>query len=196
MIDAQAVHRAATDEFKQQAVRIFKDLRQFHANGCEIVDIEKPAVVDFLRGDAPKSEAIRLIVQERVQRVETACVPGGSIDFLQRGVDRFAHLGRFLATPFQSSLDDFLFACAFGDSLGIALRPARQIFERRQNALQLGIKIFGLKRRQISQRDIENVTIRAGRDGEAVFVVAKIKRAVLIMDLQLSALEDASVLIT
>ena len=98
-------------------------------------------------------------------------------------VDRFAHLRRFVATPFQASLDDFLFACAFGDSFGIGLRSARQIFERGQNALQLGVKIFGLERRQISQRDIENVTISAGRDREAMLVVAEIKRAVFIMDL-------------
>ena len=137
------------DQFEEQAVRIFKDFRQFHADGCEIVDVEEAAVVDFLRRDAPESEPIGLIVQERVERVETACVPGGAVDFLQRCVDRLAHLRRFLATPFQAPLDDFLFACAFGDSFGIALRPARQIFERGQNALQFGVKIFGLKRRQI-----------------------------------------------
>ena len=92
MIDAQAVHRAAPIEFKQQTVRIVENLRQFHANGGEIVDVEKSAVVDFLCGDPPESEPVGLIVQERVERIETARVPGGSIDFRERGIDRVAAL--------------------------------------------------------------------------------------------------------
>ena len=74
MIDAQAGDRAAADQLEKQPVRGVENFRQFHPDGGQIVDVEKSPVIDFLRRDAPESEAIGLIVQERVERVETARV--------------------------------------------------------------------------------------------------------------------------
>ena len=53
-------------------MRRVENLRQFHPDGGEIVDVEEAPVVDFLRRDPPEGEAIGLIVQQRIERIETA----------------------------------------------------------------------------------------------------------------------------
>ena len=63
MIDPQPGDRPAGDQFKKKFVRSVENLRQFNADGCEIVDIKKAAVIDFFRRHPPKREPIRLRVQ-------------------------------------------------------------------------------------------------------------------------------------
>ncbi len=118
MIDPHAGDRARADQFEQQPMRRIEDLGQLHPDRGEIVDVEETAVVDFLRSHAPESEAIGLIVQQRDRaRSKLRGSPGVPLICASASVDRCLHLRRFLATPLQPSLDDFLFAGAFGDSL-------------------------------------------------------------------------------
>jgi len=67
-------------------------------------------------------------VEQLIKRVEAARVARFPIDLRQSSLDGVLYLGRFLTTPFQSALDDFLFTRALGDAFGIGLIPARQIF--------------------------------------------------------------------
>ena len=145
MIDAQPGDRPGPNQLEQEPVRFLEDLRQLHPNRGQIVDIEKAAVIDLLRRHAPEREPIRLIVEQRVERIEAARIARRAVDFRERLRDRRLHLRRFLATPFQASLDDLFFAGAFRDPLRIALGPARQIFERGHDALQFGVEILVLE---------------------------------------------------
>ena len=72
----------AADQFEEQTVRLVEDFRQFHPDRGEIVDVEEAPVIDFLRRDAPESEPIGLIVQQLVERVETARVARRAVDLL------------------------------------------------------------------------------------------------------------------
>ena len=72
MIDAQPGRGAPADQLEGKAMHLVEDRRVFHAERRELVDVEEPPVVDFLRRDPPMREAIRLLVQERVEQVERA----------------------------------------------------------------------------------------------------------------------------
>ena len=136
--------RAPTNS-KHKLMRGVEDLGQFHANGGEVVDIEEAPVVDFLRGHAPEGEAIGLIVQQFVERIEAAPVAGRAVDLRERGLDSLLHLRRFLATPLEPLLDDLLLARPLRDAVGIGFAAPRQIFQRGHDALEFGVEIFVLK---------------------------------------------------
>ena len=145
MIDPQARDRASRDQLEQQPMRRIKDLRQFHPDRGQIVDVEETAVVDFLRRHPPESEAIRLIVQQRIERVEATGIARRAIDLGESLLDRLLHQRRFLAAPLQPALDDFLLPGALRDALRIGLGAPREIFQRGDDALQLRIEIFLLE---------------------------------------------------
>ena len=116
-----------------------------------------------------------MCVQEFIEFVEAARVAWPTVDLGERLFDRLLHLRRLLATPLQPALDDFFFAGALGDSFRIGLGASRQVLQRRDDALQLSVKIFVFVFREIFQRNLENVPIRAGRDREFAIVIPKIK---------------------
>ena len=72
MIDPQSGDGSVADEFEQQAVRRVENLRQFHPDRGQIVDVKKAAVIDFFRRHAPEGEPIGLIVQQSIEPIETA----------------------------------------------------------------------------------------------------------------------------
>ena len=177
MIDADAGDRAVPDQFEEQLVGRVEDFRQLHSDRGQIVHVEEAPVINFFRRDAPEGEPIRLIVQERIERIKTARVAGGAIDLRDRLHDRGLDLRRFLAAALEPSLDDFLFSCALRYPSRIRRGSSWQIFERRNDALEFRIEILVLERRQFLERDLQNVAIRAGRDRKFVFVIAEIERA-------------------
>ena len=79
MVDAQPGHRAAGDQAQEEGVRRGEDLGHFLAHGGQLVDGEEAAVVDLLARRAERGEAVRLRVQQPVERVE-ACARCGSLD--------------------------------------------------------------------------------------------------------------------
>ena len=109
--------------------------------------------------------------------------------------DRGLHLRRILAAPLEPALDDLFLAGAFRDSFRIGLRPAREVFQRGNDALEFRVEILVLEWRQLFERDLEDVPIGAGRDREFVIVIAEKKGARLEMDLQFAPLQHTSVLI-
>src|SRR5262249_55044509 len=90
----------------------------------------------------PKRQPIRLRIEQFVERIEAARIPGLTVDLDQRLFNCLLDLRRFRATTFQTSLDDFLFTNAFRDAFWIGLGAFWQIFERGQNTLQLRIEVF------------------------------------------------------
>ena len=176
-------------------MRRFKNLRQLHPDRRQIVDIEKPAIVNFFRRHPPECQAVRLRVEQFIMGVKTARGARCPVDLPHRFFDRLLDLRGLLATTFQPTLDDFLLANALRDALRIGLSALRQIFERGQDALEFGIKIFLLIFGQILPCDLQNVPISAGRDRQPAIVVGKIKSALFEVDLELAPLEHASVLI-
>jgi hypothetical protein len=195
VIDSHPGHSAGPDELEQKFVRSVEDLGQFHPDRGEIVDVKEAAVIDFLRRHAPEGEAIGLVVEQMIERIKASGLARLAVDLRDGLPHRGLDLGRFLATPLQPALDDFLFPRPLRDPLRIGFGAPRQIFERRDDALKFGVKILVLERRQLLERDLENVAVGARGNGEFVIVIAKKKCAGLEMNLQLRAFQDASVLI-
>ena len=144
MIDTQAGRRAASHELEDEAVDLVEHPRVFHSERREVIHIKEAAVVNFLRGDPPKCQPVRLRVEQLIERVEAARIARFAVDPRQCLFDRLLHLRRFRASALQTSLDDFLFTDALRDALRIGFGALRQIFKRGQNALQFGVKIFVL----------------------------------------------------
>ena len=107
-------------------MRLVKNLRQLHPDGRKIVHVEKAPVIDLLRRDPPEREAIRLIAEECIERIEAARIARRPVDDREGFFDRFLHRGRFLAATLQPTLDHLLFPRPLGDALRIGLGAARQ----------------------------------------------------------------------
>ena len=51
------------DELEGEAMHGLEDRRVFHAQGGELVDVEEASIIDFLGGDTPVREPIRLLIE-------------------------------------------------------------------------------------------------------------------------------------
>ena len=71
-----------------------EDLRIFHAQPDQVVDVEEAAVVDFFGGSAPGGQAIRLCIQQEMQTVETAGIAFDTVDGFERMLDDGLHFLR------------------------------------------------------------------------------------------------------
>ena len=67
VIDPQALHVAALDQFADEPVRPLEHLRQLHPQASKLIDIEETAVIDLLGGDAPIGDAVRLGLEKAMQ---------------------------------------------------------------------------------------------------------------------------------
>src|SRR5262249_6641851 len=102
-----------------------EDCWQLYPDRGQIVYVEKAAVIDFLRSDAPKGQAIRLCGQLFVELIETAPVARVPVDLCERFFDCLLYLWRLGTTTLQSPFDDFLFSGALRDSLRVGLSAFR-----------------------------------------------------------------------
>ena len=76
MIDPHAGHPSLGDEPGQQSVDRREDVGILDAQAGERVDVEEAPVVDLVRRGAPVGEAIGLLLEQLVQRVERLRLPG------------------------------------------------------------------------------------------------------------------------
>ncbi|MNC67146.1 hypothetical protein D3C75_1176170 [compost metagenome] len=97
MVDAQAVHQAALDQFEQLGVGGLEHHRAFHPQAAQLVDVEEAPPVDVVGGGAPAGQAVGLALQQQVQALETG---------LAAAVE--GHQGRFEVGTFAHQ------ACQFG----------------------------------------------------------------------------------
>ncbi len=68
------------DQGEWDAVNGGEYFRILHADGGQIVDIEKTAVVDFIGRDPPEAQSISLIVEQLFQLIETVRIAFAAID--------------------------------------------------------------------------------------------------------------------
>ena len=93
MIDSQAVDLVRGGELEQVSVRGLEHGVVFHPQGGEIVDVEKAPIVDLVGSHPPVRNAIRLRLEQGVQRVEAARLAWRAVELLQRPVDRVGERG-------------------------------------------------------------------------------------------------------
>ena len=70
MVDPDAGDVPALEPVEEQGVRRLEHLRVLDAKAREIVDVEEPAVIDLVRRRPPVRQAVRLRLEQDVQRVE------------------------------------------------------------------------------------------------------------------------------
>ena len=88
VIDAKTVDLAILHPLDDAPVRCAEDGRILHAERDELVDVEKAAVIDLVRGAAPEDEGVDLrIEQRRDARVGAAIGGEGAGSVLERVVD-------------------------------------------------------------------------------------------------------------
>ena len=195
MIDPQARDRSAPDQLEEQPMRLVKNLRQLHPDGREIVHVEKAPVIDLLRRDPPEREAIRLIAEECIERIETARIARRPVDDREGFFDRFLHRGAsWQRRSSRRLITSFSRARSAMRSGSVSVRRGK-IFQRGQNALQFRVIIFLFVLVQLIERDLQNVTVGARRDRKFMFEIAQEKAAGIVVHLQLTALEHPPILI-
>ncbi len=110
--------------------------RALHPDRRQIVDVEKTPVIDLVGRNPPKTQAVSLIVQKLLQRVEAVWISLAAVDdsqyFLQTGPDHIAVLdqGR------HSAPDDFLLPLPLPHSGQVGVLARRKVRDCRDNALQ------------------------------------------------------------
>ena len=75
MVHADTRNLAVADQFPQQRMRRFEDIRDLDPDAREGVDVEEPAVVDLVRGRSPVRKPIGLRFEQFVERVEALGLP-------------------------------------------------------------------------------------------------------------------------
>ena len=132
VIDAQAGRRASPNQLEDEPMHLVEHRRIFHAQRRELVHVEEAPVVDFLGRDAPVREPVRLLVEQRVERVEAARLSGNAVEAHDARASISARSGGArVGQRRQAPLDDFLLAGAHGDRLGIARAARRQVLGAR-----------------------------------------------------------------
>src|ERR1700737_4614321 len=112
MVNAQAVHFALRNQFKNQTVRRLEYALVFHANASKIVGIEKTPVVDVVGSDSPVGQAIRLSFDEFVKFVETGGIVWPSIEKSNGCVNALDDFRRSSAQFGETALVDLLISIA------------------------------------------------------------------------------------
>src|SRR5713226_589971 len=111
-------------------------LRALHPDRSQIVDVEKTAVINFVGRNPPKTQAVGLVVQKLLQRIEAVRISLATVDdsqyFLQTGPYHITVLdqGR------HSAPDDFLLPLALPHSCQVSVLTRRKVRDRGDNALQ------------------------------------------------------------
>ncbi len=91
MVDAEAGHCLRSNQSPNQAVRCREDLGILHAEAHQVIHVEETAVIDFFSGSAPGGQAIRLCVQQTMERVETVGISFDPVDGFKRMLDDGLH---------------------------------------------------------------------------------------------------------
>jgi hypothetical protein len=67
MIDAEAMDVTLCEKLGDETMGGFKNVGIFHADACEVCDIEEPSVIELLEAGAPEGESVTLLVEEIVE---------------------------------------------------------------------------------------------------------------------------------
>ena len=64
MVDPQSIQHSVAQQLEREAVRVIEQLRQFHAQAGELVDVEEAPVIDVVGGNAEMRGAPVLILDQ------------------------------------------------------------------------------------------------------------------------------------
>ena len=92
MVDAQTVQHAVAQQLENEAVSVIEQLRQFHAQAGELVDVEEASVIDVVGGNAEMRRAPVLILDQCVQLAPSLEAPRLAVDPVDRRLHRFPHV--------------------------------------------------------------------------------------------------------
>jgi hypothetical protein len=138
----------------------------------QLVDVEETAIVDFLRRHPPVGEPVRLLVEKRVEGVETPRVAGGAVEMAQARLDQPGHVGARARERGQAPFDDFLLAGPGRRLLRIACAPRGEVAARGQDAEQLVAVSSRVFRQPCVQMDAQDGRKRIGCNRDEVVEVA------------------------
>ena len=197
VIDSQPGDQPFCEQMADQSMDGVEHARFLDANRRELVDIEKPAVVDFIGRDPPVGQPVPLLIQQLFELIETACVPFLAVDLPDRAIQRVFHGRRRLDQIGQTATSDLLFSIPFFHRERIATIAWRQITELRDDALQLDpvgaalARRLHLRRTQVVGR-FKNV--RPGRRRQRISprAIAQLQSLVVVNDLQVAVLQHAA----
>ncbi len=199
MVDAKSVEFSLGDEFQDQLVGLVEDLFVLGAKGGEIVDIEEAAVVDVVGGDTPLREAVRLGLDEFMQRVEATGIVGRAVDRGYILEDECFYFVRSRAQSDQTTLLHFLFTVALDFLLGRGATTVRQVAERGDDALQVQEIFVGGADSFLQTFDLEtqNARVLLGIDRKAMLKIKDAELSALGVEgqFQIAALQHVAVLI-
>ena len=123
------------NELQWETVNFLEHRRVFHAERRELIDVEEPAIVDFLRGHSPVREAIRLLVEQSIEIVEASRLAGNAVEVAHARLDERRHAGAGSSQHGETPLHDLLLARARRRVLWIARAPPRKVAAGCEDAL-------------------------------------------------------------
>ena len=95
MVDPHSRYVASAHEIEHQRVHRGKYFSLLHPDRSQIVDIEKPAVVDFVSGNTPETQTISLIGEDALECVKAGRVALASIYRPATSVDPYGQRPAF-----------------------------------------------------------------------------------------------------
>ncbi len=96
MVDTEACDPTFFDQKCNETVNGIENTLVLDTNGGQVVDVEKSAVIDFIRRDSPIRQPIPLFLEQFFQPVETFRIAFFAIQLPDRAVERRSHGGRIL----------------------------------------------------------------------------------------------------
>ena len=106
-----------------------KDLPALHAQGGQLVDVEKAPVIDLIGGDAPVGQPVNLFIEQFFQQIEASRLTRPAIELCHGFVDEqadFGDSGQGQRRLPGSTLDDLLFAVIFRQPGRVGFLGARR----------------------------------------------------------------------
>ena len=92
MVDTQTIEHSVAQQLEDEAVRMIKQLGQFHAQAGELVDVEKAPIINVVGGNAKMGGAPVLILDQFVQLAPCPQPPRLAIQAVGRSLDRLSHV--------------------------------------------------------------------------------------------------------
>ncbi len=197
VIDAQPGHPSFLGQPERQSMDRLEDDPVFHADGGKIVDVEEAAVVDLVRGDAPRAQAVRLVDEHAEELFEAREVALFAPQVCERGVYRAPERSAPLVESRQTTLDDGQLVLAFAQSFGRYIRAGRQTVERADDALELehvDVEIVD-RSAKACQRRVQNADPRFGCERQLGAGIHEAEASRAIRDIELLRGDDATELV-
>src|SRR5215469_7756612 len=92
MVDAQSIEHPVAQQLEGEAVSVVKQLRQFHAQASELIDVEKAPVVDVIGGNPEMRCPPMLALDQPVELAPGLQSSRLAVDAVNRSVYRLPHI--------------------------------------------------------------------------------------------------------